>query len=448
MSPRCRMDTGAGLPHSGNQSPYRREREADNHDGARGDACAHTVLEGEVVMSGVESSSVPLRRGVAQLGRGERGGIRRLRPVRSIRVIGFVLLASATAGVIVPSAAAAGARGRSAGKAPSSLLYAALNGVAATSARNVWAVGQYQSGTVLRTLIVHWNGKTWRQVPSPNPARSGDTLSGVAATSTARAWAVGEQNGHSLLLGWNGKSWRRVRCPDIGNLAGVAATSAANAWAVGIGGPNGDKTAIEHWNGRAWRVAPSPVKVGNLLGVAATSASNAWAVGFSGNPTTGSDLAEHWNGKAWRVVHSPAGAGGVIGVAATSASNAWAVGGANGQSAGTSISVINHWNGGTWRRIASPNPVPGGATFFGVAVTSASNAWAVGTDFDFFITPENVIAHWNGKAWKLVPSPIHDGSLNSVTATSAGSAWAVGSGDSGALIEHWNGTRWKGTTFG
>jgi hypothetical protein len=29
-----------------------------------------------------------------------------------------------------------------------------------------------------------------------------------------------------------------------------------------------------------------------------------------------------------------------------------------------------------------------------------------------------------------------------VTATSASSAWAVGSDSTSALIEHWNGTRW------
>jgi len=379
--------------------------------------------------------------------------------VRNVQVIGLaLLLAGAGAGVFPPSAVAAGAPvgapvGAPAGagvRAASSLLYATLFGVAVTSARNVWAVGQYQSGTVLRTLIVHWNGKSWRRVPSPNPARAGDTLSGVAAMSASSAWAVGERNGHSLILRWNGKSWRPMRSPDIGNLAAVAATSATSAWAVGIGGPKGTQTAIEHWNGSAWKVVPSPVKVGNLDAVAATSASNAWAVGFSGTFTTSKALAEHWNGKVWRVVHSPdpAGAGLLLGVAATSARNAWAVSGAAGQGLGTSISVINHWNGKTWKRVASPNPVPGGALFFGVAAASARNAWAVGTDLVFVNGPHNVIAHWNGTAWKVVPNPILDGSLYGVTTTSARSAWAVGSGDSGALIEHWNGTRWSGTTFG
>jgi hypothetical protein len=332
------------------------------------------------------------------------------------------------------------------------LLNATFFGVSAFSARNAWAVGQYQSGAVTRTLIAHWNGFSWRQVPSPNPAPAGDSdnLNGVAATSASNAWAVGAQNGHSLLLRWNGKVWRTVRSPDIGNLAGVAATSATNAWAVGIGGPRGTQTAIEHWNGKTWTVVPSPVKIGNLEAVAVSSATNAWAVGFSGTFTNSRALAEHWNGKTWRVVHSPdpAGAGILLGVAATSAGNAWAVSGAAGQAVGTSISVINHWNGRTWTRVASPNPVPGGALFSGVAASAANNAWAVGNDDVFAFGPHNVIAHWNGKAWKLVSSPILDGILYAVTIISATNAWAVGSGDSGAIIEHWNGTRWSARTFG
>jgi hypothetical protein len=58
-----------------------------------------------------------------------------------------------------------------------------------------------------------------------------------------------------------------------------------------------------------------------------------------------------------------------------------------------------------------------------------------------------VIATWNGRAWKLADSPITDGLLLSVTATSAGNAWAVGGSDSQGLFEHWNGARWTGLTF-
>ena len=69
--------------------------------------------------------------------------------VRGVRFIGLVLLlAGVAAGLFPLSAVAVGGRGGAGVKAASSLLNAALFGVAATSAGNVWAVGQYQSGTV------------------------------------------------------------------------------------------------------------------------------------------------------------------------------------------------------------------------------------------------------------------------------------------------------------
>ncbi len=38
-------------------------------------------------------------------------------------------------------------------------------GVAATSTRNAWAVGQAATGTA--PLILRWNGKAWKRVRSP-----------------------------------------------------------------------------------------------------------------------------------------------------------------------------------------------------------------------------------------------------------------------------------------
>ena len=58
----------------------------------------------------------------------------------------------------------------------------------------------------------------------------------------------------------------------------------------------GPLTVIEHWNGRAWTLVPSPA-FGVLTGVAAASPSSAWAVGsWSAGPTA---IIEHWNGTAW-----------------------------------------------------------------------------------------------------------------------------------------------------
>jgi hypothetical protein len=44
-------------------------------------------------------------------------------------------------------------------------------------------------GSNNKTLIEHWNGTAWTQVPSPSPADS--ALYSVAGTSPANIWAVG-----------------------------------------------------------------------------------------------------------------------------------------------------------------------------------------------------------------------------------------------------------------
>src|SRR5579859_6198044 len=64
--------------------------------------------------------------------------------------------------------------------------------VAAVSANSVWAVGNTLSSP-MRTLIVHWNGSAWTRVASPSPCATHDcTLNAVAASSARNAWAVGE----------------------------------------------------------------------------------------------------------------------------------------------------------------------------------------------------------------------------------------------------------------
>jgi len=126
--------------------------------------------------------------------------------------------------------------------------------------------------------------------------------------------------------------------------------------------------------------------------------------------------------------------GQLFGVAATSATNAWAVGTGSGAK-----TLILRWNGTSWTQVASPSPGSGGS-LARVAATSASNAWAVGT-----AGGKALILRWNGTAWKQVPSPSPAGgaALAGVAATSATNAWAVGSSGTGTtLIERWNGKTW------
>jgi hypothetical protein len=333
-----------------------------------------------------------------------------------------------------------------------------LFGVAATSARNAWAVGQaVDSG---KTVILHWNGTAWKRVTSPTPT-GGGAMYAVAATSARNAWAVGGSDGppgKTEILHWNGTAWKHVPSPTPkgGALFGVTATSARNAWAVGCAGNcfqgfGGIKTLILHWNGTAWKrvPSPSPGAGSSLSSVTATSARNAWAVGCtafcflsSASPHT---VILRWNGTAWKQVPSPGPArvGALNGVAATSASNAWAVGCAGhcfGPMATTKTMVV-HWDGSAWKSVASPSPA-GNSLLTAVAATSASNAWAVGYTRN---SNKTLIERWNGTAWKQVPSPTPGqfSQLLGVAATSASNAWAVGSDLNEAILQHWDGTAWK-----
>jgi len=369
-------------------------------------------------------------------------------------LVGALLLASTVAGISPALPAAVGATAQRPGAAAGFVTTGGLTGVAATSARDVWAVGH----TSLQLLIVHWNGTAWRRVRSPQP-RLGGNLTATAAVSARNAWAVGYAFTHphidALIEHWNGTAWRRVSSPALagdGILRDVAATSASDAWAVGhtvdsATGP--DRPLIERWNGTAWRRVPSPAPAsgGSLSGVAATSPRNAWAVGSTASNTP---LIVHWNGAAWRRVPSPRPGGHrlLTDVAATSASNAWAVGFIStiGNLTGPGKTLIERWNGTAWRRVPSPTPADGGF-LLGVAVGGNGSAWAVGFTGTLNSPKQVLIEHWNGTIWRRVPSTAAAGAaLGDVAVISERGAWAVGStsGDNGnTVIMHWNGNTWK-----
>jgi hypothetical protein len=329
-----------------------------------------------------------------------------------------------------------------------------LSGVATTSSTNAWAVGDGPSGPV----IEHWNGRAWVVQPTPNVPHSG--LSGVASTSSTNAWAVGAHGVNvylekTLIEHWNGKVWKVQASLSVpwSHLSGVVATSSTNAWAVG-GYTHGRgklrvfHTLIEHWNGKAWTVQPSPTPNyllwgGGFVGVAATSSRNAWAVGTYGDAHYNlKTLIEHWDGKVWKVQKSPTtkfegetNALTISGVAATSPRNAWVVGynAIYGSDFADTRTVIEHWNGAAWKLQKGPNQNTdiGLNQLSGVAATSPRNAWVVGTPIN-----GSMIQHWNGSAWTIQPSPNPGSTLTGVAATSPTNIWAVGNYFNGTAKEN------------
>ena len=294
---------------------------------------------------------------------------------------------------------------------------AELSAVAATSPTDVWAVGTvgFQPNPT-KTLILHWTGKKWVERETPSIPGS---LSAVAATSPTNAWAVGgTHDGAALMLHWNGREWRQAPSP-AGYLNGVAATSPTNAWAVGGTSGGSQDTLILHWNGEAWQQTPSPSVGGDqglgsiLLGVEASPDRPVLAVGDGDNCGCGpgTPLVERWNRHTWgEDSTSQQESIDLSGVAALPTGRAWAVG-QSGSGDGPTNGVILEWNGSAWTSVPVPDLGSQVGALSGVAATSRSNAWAVGWESPVSIasanaagpgdpgTPGILILHWNGTAW-------------------------------------------------
>src|SRR5205823_6176384 len=109
----------------------------------------------------------------------------------------------------------------------------------AVSANNVWAVGHSNNRVVDAPLIEHWDGTQWSIVPSPNAGLS-STLNAIGAVSAGDIWAAGDYwSGtgipvRSLLLHWNGSTWGIIAAPNAGtgdnDPTGLAAMAADDVW--------------------------------------------------------------------------------------------------------------------------------------------------------------------------------------------------------------------------
>lgn len=336
-----------------------------------------------------------------------------------------------------------------------------LSDVAGTSADDEWAVGTYMTVTAKapNTLVEHWDGNRWTQLASPDPGSLQNDLLGVSELSSNDVWAVGffsnlGGNGNliTLIEHWDGSSWSQVPSPSPGTLGAsleaVTAVTPTDAWAVGsFEDEMGYQSLIEHWNGSAWTVVSSPLG-GGLVGVSADSSSDAWAVGGSGG-------IEHWNGTSWVVVQSSSEDLSLSDVAAVTPTDAWAVGSACRPGEPTACQTfIEEWDGTDWAKVPSPSPGHNGG-FYSVSADSVGDVWAVG----WYVGGrhgelyDSLIAQWNGSSWEQVPSPnpgTYDNELYGVSGTSSQDAWAVGLvGFPGTedltspLAEHWNGSEWS-----
>ena len=319
-----------------------------------------------------------------------------------------------------------------------------LESVSAVSASDVWAVGfNSDNNNDSTALIEHWNGRFWSQVATPRlKANGGSQLYGVSALASDDAWAVGTVGTgteyDTLILHWDGTSWTQVPSPSPGGasgsyLFGVSAVSATDIWAVGrtYNGP-----LILHWDGTAWTQVDAPGAVGTSLNsVAAVSGTDAFAVGNTFGAFS-RPFVLRWDGTHWNQLTLGAAKRGradqVTGVSATSASDVWAVGTTTTWRHVRRSPMILHFDGSSWQRVDGVNPGGRhGTQLAGVSAVNPHDVWAVGSyGIDHSDLSRTFIEHWNGTSWRQThtPNPGNDGirDVNGIDALGRG-AWAAGS---------------------
>lgn len=227
-----------------------------------------------------------------------------------------------------------------------------------------------------------------------------------------------------------------------------------DCWSVGArnnftdpGSPQRTASLIENWNGRRWAIVPSPNTPDSAdqspNSIACISASDCWAVGDKTlNDSTSVTAIDHWDGTMWSAVTSPStptpSNDYLVGVSCTGPRNCWAVGQASSQSAGSHYeNLVEHWDGSAWSLMPVPDPGTDN-TLLAVTCVTYRDCWAVGR-FGFSSTAGEAL-HWDGVSWSETVSPSGDSPdayLDGISCSSRNECMTVGS-----LTEQWNGSSW------
>ncbi|MET0661536.1 MAG: hypothetical protein ABWZ42_00250, partial [Ilumatobacteraceae bacterium] len=263
-------------------------------------------------------------------------------------------------------------------------------------------------------------------------------------------------------------AWTKIASPNVGDqdneLSAVSVRSGSNAWAVGSAEDPSEvpKTLIEHWNGHAWTVVPSPNEGGaadenHLSDVRAFSATDVWAVGGS---TSNGTLTMHRDAAGWSIVPAPDVAGRHCSLAAVTgvpgSSRRFAVGSCVDQATGDSRTLIERWNGTAWTIVSSPAPGVS-STLTDVVAVSGHELWAVGDSRAPGLPgpTTGLTLRWNGHGWSEVaspsaPPPIGETHLlgasvvpGTSTLWAVGYTWAGSTGEYRVFSEFWDGTGWS-----
>jgi hypothetical protein len=218
--------------------------------------------------------------------------------------------------------------------------------VVAVSKDDAWVFGGTNPGGTSSPAAENWNGTGWRS--SALPAGLGGFIAAADASSARNVWAVGD----GYALRWNGARWSVAKTwPQTGQLTSVAAVNRNDVWVFGAS-PFGGGAGLGTWhfNGRAWIRARGIAN--SIYRASAVARHDIWAI--TAGPRGGSVV--RYNGHAWTRVSAARAALAntqLDSVLAMSRTSVWVSGTtpADGQNARL---VLAHWNGSRWTRFVAP----------------------------------------------------------------------------------------------
>lgn len=330
----------------------------------------------------------------------------------------------ALAAVTVPAATAhAGARWSAADL--TDVGHAALTGVTRVDGDTTWAYGVKvrQEGKVQpRTPLLlarDDDERSWREIPMPAFADRANQISSIDAVSQEDAWAVGlyeESRGAFLTQHWDGTEWRVVDAPapEGIRLAGaglldVSARTSEDVWAVG-------------WLIVVDSEVPNPNKPGGTI-----------------QETHAEAMLQHWDGEAWHLVPVPdATSLWTYSVTALADDDVWV----SGYTSDDRPAML-HYDGSSWSRVPVPyDGVNGELT--DLEARGPNDVWAAGRKLVDDEDPGHaLLAHWDGRSWKQVPTPADAGRVNDLTLAPAGVAVAGEQPDGTPYVMRLRHGRWS-----
>ncbi|MET8665560.1 hypothetical protein ABZV87_14655 [Streptomyces tendae] len=330
----------------------------------------------------------------------------------------------ALAAVTVPAATAhAGARWSAADL--TGVGHAALTGVTRVDGDTTWTYGVKvrQEGKVQpRTPLLlarDDDERSWREIPMPAFADRANQISSIDAVSQEDAWAVGlyeESRGAFLTQHWDGTEWRVVDAPapEGIRLAGaglldVSARTSDDVWAVG-------------WLIVVDSEVPNPDKPGGTI-----------------QETHAEAMLQHWDGEAWHLVPVPdATSLWTYSVTALADDDVWV----SGYTEDDRPAML-HYDGSSWSRVPVPyDGINGELT--DLEARGPNDVWAAGRKLVDDEDPGHaLLAHWDGRSWKQVPTPADAGRVNDLTLAPAGVAVAGEQPDGTPYVMRLRHGRWS-----